>query len=139
MAAVCGSNLPSLPFLFHSFLLLFSFFPFRKLFCTPPFVLFLYLPSLFIDLLFIEKLKVQADDKFLSLASFPLFSQLPSFFLSLLTSFSLPLFSLGIFSCVVWRLARVSVKCLSRSAGHCGTGERQNHRLLDEWLCSCFQ
>ena len=43
------------------------------------------------------------------------------------------------FPLCVWRLARVSVKCLSRSAGHCSTGERQNLCLLDEWLCSCFQ
>ena len=48
----------------------------------------------------VEKLKVQADDKYLSLASFPLFS-LDSFFLSPFT-FSSPSLSssLGIFHCV---------------------------------------
>ena len=89
----------SLPFPFSS-ILFYSFSPIHFESCFACLPLSLYLPSLFVDLLFIEKLKVQADDKFLSLASFPLFSQLPSFFFSLLTSFSLPLFSLGIFHCV---------------------------------------
>ena len=39
----------------------------------------------------------------------------------------------------VWRLAGVTVELLSRSLGYCGSGERQNHRLLVGWLCSCFQ
>ena len=39
----------------------------------------------------------------------------------------------------VWKLTRVSGECLLRSPEHWGTGERQNHRLLDERLCSCFK
>ena len=38
-----------------------------------------------------------------------------------------------------WRLAGVTVELLSRSLGYCSSGERQNHRLLVGWLCSCFQ